>query len=647
MPRSATPKIGDNFYKHVNHTWLTTTKMPAKYPRWSNFHVLSEENDKQVKEIIIDCKKQYRINTKVKSNSDRIGVIYSLGMNEKRLAHQSSQIQELLDNLQSTVFMKSTQVVDHMATFLKYQLPTFLNAGSSPDSKDTSVNRLHLFESGLGLPEKKYYTEEDKHKDIVAGYKKYLADLLRLTSDKYLTHKIKVSTETYAEEIYKLEKSLAKNTLDNEQKRDVHLTYNKYKISEINSKLGLKTFDLAQLVKNIGLTTETVIVDHPEFYQHLDKVISNSSNEMIMKEYFMVRLMSSMASYLEPEFEQLRFNFYGKMLSGQKEMKPRWQRVVHTLNSQLGEVIGKQYVKKYFPSQSKVDVLKMVNQFKDELKEIITNAAWMTKSTKRKALVKLEKMRCKIGYPDKWRDYSKLNLKYDTYVDNMLRCNNFDFEYDINKIDEPVDRDEWHMLPQTINAYFAPNFNEIVFPAAILQAPFYDLSQSRVKNYASIGMVIGHEMTHSFDDQGREYDENGELNSWWTKTDTTRFEKERKKIVEQYNNFTVFTENVNGELTQGENIADVGGLKIALNSFINNNKHTDKDLVNFFECYAELWRLLSTKEMALQLVKIDPHSPAEYRVNGAVQNLPEFYEIMGIKESDPMCLPEKLRCKIW
>jgi putative endopeptidase len=393
----------------------------------------------------------------------------------------------------------------------------------------------------------------------------------------------------------------------------------------------------------------------PEFISGISNLLKEFSIDD-WKMYLRWNLINSLASYLSSDLVNQNFKFYGTVLSGSEKIKPRWKRVVGTVSNSLGEAVGKLFVENYFPPEAKKKMLKLVANLKESLKERIKQLDWMGSDTKKKALVKLSTMNVKIGYPDKWIDYSSLDISPDSYIKNVLSAREFDFKKEAAKIGKPVDRDEWHMFPQTVNAYYSPTMNEVVFPAAILQPPFFFLNADDAVNYGAIGAVIGHEMTHGFDDQGRQYDKNGNLKCWWSEEDSANFVKQTKPLVDQYCSYVVIdTFKLNGRMTLGENIADLGGVTVsfkALQKVLNDKQKQEKidgftPAQRFFLSYAQVWRQNIRKEELLKRLKTDVHSPARYRVNGVVPNVQAFYEAFNIKPCNKLYQQESKRARIW
>jgi len=405
---------------------------------------------------------------------------------------------------------------------------------------------------------------------------------------------------------------------------------------------------------NIDVTQiKYLVVSEPEYFKKLNTLFEKEINLDIWKEYLLIQLFKFASSYTNNILNQINFDFYGKALSGQLEQKPKWKRVLGVIDSYVGELLGKKYITKHFPETSKQIILDMINKMKTKLAERINNLTWMTDKTKIKALSKLNKINTKIGYPDKWEDFRDLVLNIDdTYFELIVKCNQWLTNKNLQKYNKPVDKNEWHMTPHTINAYYDPTKNEIVFPAAILQEPFFNPNNSLASNYGGIGAVICHEITHGFDDQGCQFDEDGNLNNWWTEEDKISFDKASKKLEEQFNQYIIEEMNINGKLTLGENIADLGGVTITLDclkDYLKNNNSVDykTELKNFFIQWAIIWRNNIRPDESKQRILTDPHSPGCLRVNGILKNISDFYDIFDINNTDEMFLDITKRCLIW
>jgi putative endopeptidase len=409
-----------------------------------------------------------------------------------------------------------------------------------------------------------------------------------------------------------------------------------------------------ELTHNLGINEDTVLVGQPDYYKGLNHLLFSVPIET-WKQYLKFRMADNFTNVIGSSFDSASFNFYGKILIGQKEKRPRWKRMSDLVNDQLGDALGQIYVQKFFPPVAKERMTIMVDNLQKAYSKRILQAAWMDSTTKEKAIEKLSAIIKKIGYPDNWKDYKGVVIDRNNIVNNLISTNKYHYQTMIAKIGKPVDKTEWLMTPPTVNAYYNPYVNEIVFPAGILQPPFFNKDADDAVNYGAIGLVIGHEITHGFDDQGRQYDAKGNLNDWWTKEDAEKFNMEAKKIITQYNKFTVLDSlHINGELTQGENIADLGGLIIAYNAFKMTPQGQSSDKIDgftpdqrFFLSYAYVWQNKRTDEITRQLVYADPHSPPLYRVNGPLSNMPEFYQAFNVQPGDKLYCPDSLKVKVW
>ena len=504
-----------------------------------------------------------------------------------------------------------------------------------------------LAQGGLGLSNRDYYTESDARSiELRQKYVEHVSTMYNLMSGS--------DGAKFSKEIMDLETKLAQTSLTLLEQRDPQRMYNKMSITELQKLCP--SFNWKKYFTLIGLKNPGDInVSSVKFFTGLNSIFKETSVE-IWKEYLRWHLLHEASAYLSSKFVDENFNFYGKTLSGSKKLQPRWKRAVNATNGALGEAVGKIYTEKYFPAEAKTRMVKLVENLRAALKERIYNLTWMSAPTKAKAEEKLKAMKVKIGYPDKWRSYSALNVSRDkSYFENMVEANKFEFKFQISKVGKKVDRSEWGMTPQTVNAYYSPNMNEIVFPAAILQPPFFFLKGDDAINYGAIGGVIGHEMTHGFDDQGKQYDKDGNLNDWWTPEDAKQFEAKTKVLVDQFNKFEIGGDKVNGELTLGENIADLGGITVAytaLQKALKESKKTDKidgftTDQRFLLSWSQVWRTNVRPEETKRRLKEDVHSPAEARVNGLMPNVPLFFKAFDVKPGDILYRPENERAIIW
>jgi len=616
-----TVRPNDDFNKYVNGNWMINNPIPKKYSKWGSFEELHEENLKRLKSIIGEV-----------DNNDcdflKLKRIYDEFMNTNKL--------EELDSSCIDVYIKRISNCDNKAElwkllgeYNKLGLVSIFGFFASEDAKNSTKVVPYLYSGGLGLPDRDYYFDDDK-KEIRKEYLEYLENTWELyhMQGKRLNH------------VIKLENKLAEVTLTRVEKRDPHRIYNKMTVNELKEICNLD-WD-SYFAKLIIRELPYLIVENPTFYEKLYD-FWNTCDLETWKDYLKVKIISNFSNYMSDRFFQNKFNFYSKILSGQKEAKPRWERGVGVVNSNLGELLGKKYVEKHFPQSSKEKMVKMVKNLQDELEHRIKNEiSWMSQETKEKALNKNKVFKAKIGYPDKWRDYNELVFtENDNLIDLLLKVQVFEFEYEMDRLYKPTDKNRWEMDPHTINAYFHPLKNEIVFPAGILQKPFFNPEADDAINYGAIGTVIGHEMTHSYDDQGSKFDHEGNLNNWWTEEDKKLFDVKAKYYIDEYGSFTVNGKNVNGELTLGENLADHGGVKIAYHALkkqLDDNKKIAgfTPFERFFISWANVWKSNVRPEEADRRIITDPHSPNEWRINGTLANIPEFHETFNIKEGDSM-----------
>jgi putative endopeptidase len=632
-------KPSEDFNLYVNGTWKKNNKIPDKYTKWGSFEVLHEENLKKLKYLIEDCTK----NDMYKN----IGIIYKLAMDECRLEKEGI---EPLKFIAQTINVAKTkdELWKILGILYKYGIAGIFSTYPQEDAKKSTLVVLYISTGGLGLPDKDYYFLKDKE-ETRKKYKNYIKDLLLLYNPKW------DDIDNVVEQIYNIEEQLAKVTFTKVEKRDPEKNYNKITLPELN-KLTNLDWDTYFKELNINIEIPYIIADNLCYYKLLGNLWSTIDLNSL-KNYFLYKSISNSASYLNKAFVNLKFNFYGKFLSGQKEIKPRWERAITMVESNLGELLGRKYCEKYFTENSKKKMLDMVNSLNSELKERLTNITWMSDETKKKAFKKQEVFKAKIGYPNKWRDFSKLELgsncidiNCDTksLLNLIMDCNLFNHDYEISRLYKPTDPEKWEMDPQTINAYFHPIRNEIVFPAGILQPPFFYPDGDDGLNYGAIGTVIGHEMTHSYDDKGSKFDHEGNINDWWTDEDKTIFNKKSKYFVDEYSKCLINGKNVNGELTLGENLADHGGVKIAYYAL---KKKLDADKIavettidenkfnifkRFFISWALVWRCNITDQESDKRLLTDPHSPNDLRINCTLSNIPEFHNEFDIKEGDKM-----------
>ncbi len=638
-----TVNLKDDFYNWAIGNWRKNNPIPDDQTRWGAFTILAEQAREQVKTIIDDAVKKSKEGAT--GLTSKVGTFYTVGMDTAKIEKLGlSAIEDELKRID--LISNKTELIKEIAHMHKYTSSPLFYFYSTVDAKNSDSVIAGMWQGGLGLPDRDYYVKKDKRsKEIRVKYLEHLENMFALMKDK--------DSKKSAKTVMEIETRLAKASNTRLENRNPQATYNKLTTKKLTELIG--NFDLNLYLTEIGAGDPGVIdVGQPKFFKEIGQIIKDVPLDN-WKTYLKWNLVRSMSPYLSSDFVNERFNFGGKFLSGQKEMKPRWKRVLATTSGALGEAIGQLYVKKYFPPEAKARAKKIVESLLSSMKESITNNEWMSETTKKEALKKLNGFGVKIGYPDKWKDYSTLEVTKDSYVKNIMNSNYFDHKEMLSKINKPVRKWEWGMTPQTVNAYYNPTRNEIVFPAAILQFPFYNVNVDDAINYGGMGCVIGHEITHGFDDQGRQYDAEGNIRDWWTKEDTKRFNKRAQKIIDQFNAYVpIDTMHINGRLTQGENIADLGGLVVSYNAFKKTEQFKKGKKIDgftptqrFYLSWAQVWKN-NIRDEALKLrLKTDPHSPGKYRVIGPLSNLPTFYKAFDIKKGDGMYRDKDVRVKIW
>ncbi len=642
-----TIKPGDDFFAYVNGSWLKNNPIPADKNSKDAFDELVERNRENIKEIIIDAAASG--DSVPGSNKQKIGIFYKSGMDTAKIAEQGIKpLKIFFDKIEAIKTIDDVQMT--AAFFQSYSMSPFFYLFSNQDSKNSNNVIAQCYQAGLGLPERDYYFNNDEStKKIREKYLIHLTKMFELMKDE------PVVAEKNAKKVMNMETQLARASFSNVENQDPQKTYNKFEVAGLN-KLSPNIKWVAYFTQAGYPDLKEINIYQPGFFKELGNMMKSVSVDD-WKTFLRWQLINSTASYLSKDFENQNFDFYYKTLSGQEKMEPRWKLVLDATSGSLGEAIGQLYVEKFFPPVAKERMTALVMNLKTSLKQRIENLAWMSPQTKQEALAKLDKMGVKVGYPNKWRDYSGLEITSDSYVMNVLNSQAFEFRYQMNKVGKPVDREEWGMTPQTVNAGYYPNKNEIVFPAGILQPPFFNLDADDAVNYGAIGMVIGHEMTHGFDNQGRQFDKDGNLRDWWTKDDSKAFEDRAAILIDQYNHYEVLDSAfVNGKLTLGENIADLGGATVAFNAYKLSlaGKETPKpidgftDTQRFFLSYAQIWRTNMRDAELRKRVKTDEHSPAKVRINGVVYNMPEFYAAFStIKPGDKLFRAPEQRPVIW
>ena len=638
-------KPQDDLFRHVNGKWLDETEIPADQALYGSFHMLRDDSELAVKALIEEAAKDSKPGT-----AKQIGDLYASFMDEDKIEKLgAAPIQAGLERIAAIDGMKD----------LFHMLGAFERAGVSGlwgsyvdnDAGNPERYLVHMYQGGIGLPDKEYYTDE-KYQDIRDEYVPHISRMLMLAGWEAS------EAISSAKRIYEFEAKLASKHWGRVESRDAEKTYN------------LKSFDqLKQLNKRIhwdsyleGATLKSSLLEWnvvmmPSYFEALDELLVDDNLETI-KLWLSWVLTRSYAPYLSSAFVDERFSFYGLKLTGQPENRPRWKRGVGLVEGSVGEAIGQLYVAKHFPPAAKAQMDELVSYLIKAYEQSIKALDWMSDETKLKALEKLSKFNPKIGYPSKWKDYSSIEIDRDDLITNVANVSSWEFDYHANKIGSPIDREEWHMTPQTVNAYYNPGLNEIVFPAAILQPPFFSPEADAAMNFGGIGAVIGHEIGHGFDDQGSKYDGDGKLQSWWTEEDRKAFEVRTGSLIAQYSELSPSQLDdkykVNGELTIGENIGDLGGLSIAWKAYMLFLDGKEAPVIGgytaaqrFLMSWAQCWRGISRDEIAIQRLATDPHSPAEFRCNQVVKNIDVYYEAFGVTESDEMYLAPDKRVVIW
>jgi putative endopeptidase len=633
---------GDNFDAYVNGTWQRNTAIPADKPSYGAGYMVYDKSQEDVKAIIETAAKS---NSAAGSDEQKIGDFYGSYMDS--IGRNKVGIAPLLPEF------KKIDSISNYSDLAEYFGHANQSGNNSPfvigvmeDLKDPSQYMLYAWQGGLGLPDREYYFLEDsKSKEIRKKYVTHIDKMLQLGGVE--------SSVALAPKIMALETSLAAKHMKKEQTRDMMKLYNKYPIKDL--KQLMPDFDWASLLTTAGIKNQkNIVIPQVEYIKSLNDIIKTTPLAT-WKAYLKWSVVHGAATSLNTALENENFNFYSTTLRGTEKQRPLWRRGVETVNKNLGEIVGKVYVEKHFSPEAKEKVSILVKNLIKAYEESIKKLDWMSPETKKQALDKVSKFTVKIGYPDKWRDYSSLKIIKNDYFGNQQRATAFEYNRQLNKLGKAVDRTEWGMTPQTVNAYYNPPLNEIVFPAAILQPPFYDPNVEDAVNYGGIGAVIGHEIGHGFDDQGSTFDGDGVMRNWWTPKDLVAFKQKTGALVAQYSAFKVFPDlTVNGEFTQGENIGDLGGLSIALNAYKISLKGKESPVLDgftgeqrIFLGWGQVWLDKAREDDLRGQVANDPHSPAKFRINGVVRNIPEFYTAFNIKPTDSLYLAPNKRVKIW
>ena len=627
--RSVRPQ--DDLYRHVNGTWLRDFELPADKAVHGVFHELRDLSEKQVREII-------------EGDTGKIGALYRSFMAADAIESLGiSPISSYLAQVDGITNL--AEFIEVMAKLEAAGLGGIFGSGVVPDAKDSATNIMHMVQGAISLPDEEYYREAE-HAEIRSAFAEHVTAMFKL-----------IGIDASGQRILDLETKIAAHHWDSVKDRDATLTYNKFSRAELETLMP--GFDWALYLSAGEVPAkafESVIVMEPSFFTGIAGLLQTEKLED-WKLWLKWEIISGTAPYLTEAIVNQNFKFYGTTLSGTPQLRERWKRGVAVTEGALGEEIGKEYVARHFPPAAKAAMDELIKYLIEAYRISITNLDWMSPATKTKALEKLGKFTPKVGYPDKWRDYSALEITSDDLMGNMLRVAKFERDYELAKIGVPVDKTEWHMTPQTVNAYYSPRGNEVVFPAAILQSPYFDLAADAATNYAGIGATIGHEIGHGFDDQGSKFDGDGNLNDWWVDSDRVEFEKRANVLIEQFNALHPVDApemSVNGALTVGENIGDLGGLAIAYNAYKLSLAGQEAPIIDgltgdqrFFISHAMGWREKMRAETRRMRITVDPHSPDEFRCNQIISNIDTFYEAFDVKKGDAMWLDRESRVSIW
>lgn len=640
-----TVSAGTDFFRYACGGWNDAHPLTAEYSRYGTFDELFENSQKQLRELIEGLAAQK--NNQAGSAAQKIGDLYNMAMDSVTLNKQGAEpVKAMLDKIAG--LKDKSEIVPMMTEMAHIGIGTYFHSYVYADPKNSSLNIFQMGQGGINLGEKEYYLDTDSiTQNIREQYKLYIGKLFQLAGFSEADAQQKVA------DVMEIETAIAKVSRSATELRDPEANYHKMSFDEL--KKTIAGIDWDAYMKGLGIQAPAELnVEQVEPIQEVARLMNTLplSKHVSYLEY---NLLDAAASCLSDDFVAARFDFYGKVLSGRQVNQPRWKRAVNSVNGMLGELVGEMYVEKYFPAAAKERMVKLVKNLQTALGERIDAQEWMSDSTKIRAHEKLATFHVKVGYPDKWKDYSKLEIKNDSYWANVCRASEWGFNDMYSRIDKPVDKDEWLMTPQTVNAYYNPSTNEICFPAAILQPPFFNMEADDAANYGAIGVVIGHEMTHGFDDQGRQFDKDGNLTDWWAPGDADRFKERAQVMVDFFNKIEVLPGlQANGELTLGENLADHGGLNVAYLAFQNATKDAPLGVVDgftpeqrFFLAYATLWAGNIRDEQIRVYTKSDPHSLGKWRVNGALPHIQAWYDAFHITPSDPLYVAPENRVNVW
>ncbi|MEP6686236.1 MAG: M13 family metallopeptidase [Verrucomicrobiota bacterium] len=639
-------KPSDDFYTYANGTWLKKNPIPPEESRWGSFNALIEKNNDALR-VVAEKASKTKADPKLAPEVQKVGDYYASGMDEKAI--NAAKAKPLADEFKRIEEIKDKDgLLKEIAHLHNLGVTAFFGFTSGQDDKESTMVIAQAFQGGLGMPDRDYYTkDDDASKKLRAEYVAHVTKMLTLLGEPA------DAAAAHAKTVMTLETSLAKPARTKVELRDPQKNYNKMKQADLQSLTS--DWNWADYFKEMNLTEPGDInVGQPDFFKEANQVFASTSLDD-WKTYLRWHLVHDTAAQLSSDFVNEDFKFFGSTLTGAKQLKPRWKRVVTSTDQALGEALGKLYVAENFPPESKARMIELVKNIQEAMSDSIKSRDWMDDATKQEALKKLAAFTVKIGYPDKWRDYSTLKIDRGPYVSNAARASIFETDRELKKIGKPVDRSEWGMTPPTVNAYYNPHMNEIVFPAGILQPPFFNAKADDAINYGGIGAGIAHEVSHGFDDEGRQYDAVGNLRDWWTPESAAKYKERADKIVKQYAEYEPLPgQHINGELTQGENIADDGGVKLAYAALQKALAGKPREKIDgftpeqrFFLGWAQVWRA-NIREEALRLrLNTDPHSPTKYRCNGPLSNTPEFQKAFNLPDNCPMVRPADKRVSIW
>ncbi len=641
---SATVSPGEDFFLYANQGWLDTTEIPDDQSNYGSFGVLDEQVKENIAALIAEVSQAADGASRA---AQQVGAFYqSHQAVEARDALGLGPIQPLLDRVASVRVLADVAPV--AAELSRLGVPFWVAYYVSPDARQSDRYAVYIQQAGTRLPDRDYYLQDDvRYQQIRDAYREYVSDLLVLGGHP------DQEAASLAEGVLDLERRLAEVQWTRTQMRDPVKSYNPMEFSDVAGQLA--ELDWQRYAEGVGLPTEgRVIVRQPDFIRQVGPILGQTPLP-VLRAWMMVAVLDTFAPYLDQSLERRHFQFHEQTLAGVAQQKPLWRRGVELCNAVLGMPVGQLYVERHFPPEAKARMERLVENLKLAFAQRLEQLEWMGQSTRQEALQKLALITTKIGYPDRWKDYGSVDIRPDDLIGNLQRLASFEHDYELQRLGQPVDRQQWFMSPQTVNAYYSPLQNEIVFPAGILQPPFFNLQADDAVNYGAIGAVIGHELSHGFDDSGSQFDGRGNLRNWWSPTDREEFQRRSRALVEQYNRYQPFEDmRINGELTLGENIGDLGGLNIALSAYRLSLAGGEAPRLDgftgeqrFFLGWSQIWRRKYREQELRRRLLTDPHSPSRYRVIGIVANMDAFYEAFGVEPGDAMYIPPEQRVRIW